>query len=268
MGDHLVLDQTPLLDAPMTLAATAAATSRIELGTSVFLPSLRPPAWAAKQVATLCHLAAPRRVHLGVGLGAGPEEEYRTAGTTRSGRAKRTDDFLRALPDLLAGRSTPLVTGPLGAEQDVQLRPAVLPPVTWVGGSSPSALRRAASSASGWLAAFCTASGLASSRAQLEAFAEQRGRPRPRVGLVTHAVLRAGGDSRARQTAADVLVSSYGLSPEVARDLAVGGAPAHVAEQLAPYVAAGVTQVVVISDVGSWGETCESLAEVRRLLNG
>ena len=268
VGDHLVLDRAPLLDAPMTLAASAAATSRIELGTSVFLPSLRPPAWAAKQVATLCHLAAGRRVHLGIGLGAGPEEEYRAAGTTRTGRAQHTDDFLRALPDLLVGRPTPLLTGPLGEEQDVQLLPAAPPPVTWVGGSSPSALRRAASSADGWLAAFCTAPELASSRERLEALAEQHGRPRPRVGLVTHAVLRAGGASSAREAAADVLVSSYGLPPEVARDLAVGGTPAQVAEQLAAYVTAGVTQVVVISDVGAWQDTCESLAEVRRLLNG
>ncbi|MBC3762190.1 LLM class flavin-dependent oxidoreductase [Quadrisphaera sp. RL12-1S] len=35
VGDHLALDRAPLLDAPMTLAATAAATSRIEVGTSV-----------------------------------------------------------------------------------------------------------------------------------------------------------------------------------------------------------------------------------------
>lgn len=267
VGDHLLLAEAPLLDAPMTLAAVAGATTRIDLGTAVFLPSLRAPAWAARQVATLCHLTSPRTVHLGVGLGAGPEEEYRAAALPRAGRAQRTDAFLRALPQLLAGEVTAVTAGLEGEHEDVRLLPAVPAPTIWVGGSSVAALRRAATYADGWLAAFRTPRELASCRELLASLAEQAGRDRPRTGLVAHAVLRRGRPGEAPRLATEVLMSSYGLPRELAQELAIGGSPAEVAEQLGAYVAAGVTQIVIISDVGPWEETCDSLAEVRALLN-
>jgi len=83
-GDHLLLGDSPLLDSTLTLAA-AAVTSTIAIGSAVFLPSLRPLTWAGRQVATLAHLAAGR-LELGVGAGAGPEQEYRAAGQRRGDR--------------------------------------------------------------------------------------------------------------------------------------------------------------------------------------
>jgi len=51
------------------LGAAAAATEEIEVGSAIFVPSLRNLAWALKQVATL-QLLARGRFQLGVGLGA------------------------------------------------------------------------------------------------------------------------------------------------------------------------------------------------------
>ena len=78
------------------LAAAAAATERIEIGSAVFVPSLRNLSWALKQVATV-QLVAGGRLQLGVALGAADEEEYGLAGLTRSGQRQRTDEFLRVL---------------------------------------------------------------------------------------------------------------------------------------------------------------------------
>ena len=52
---------------------------------SVMLPALRPPAWAAKQVASVQRISNGR-LQLGVGLGR-PGPEWQIAGTTQTGRA-------------------------------------------------------------------------------------------------------------------------------------------------------------------------------------
>lgn len=60
VGDRLATGELSVLDSGLTLAVTAAVTSSIALGYAVFVPSLRPLAWAAKQVATLQHSAGGR----------------------------------------------------------------------------------------------------------------------------------------------------------------------------------------------------------------
>ncbi|MBW8483734.1 TIGR03619 family F420-dependent LLM class oxidoreductase [Actinomadura parmotrematis] len=61
------------LDPIVGLAAAAAVTERIVLGTGVMLPAQREPIVTAKALATLDHLA-PGRVSLGVGFGWNVEE--------------------------------------------------------------------------------------------------------------------------------------------------------------------------------------------------
>ena len=95
--DRLMAGQMSVLDSSLTLAAAAAVTDRIAIGFSVYVPSLRPLAWAAKQIASLQHIAGSGRLRLGVGLGGGPEQEYHAAGFYREHRARRTDEFLRLL---------------------------------------------------------------------------------------------------------------------------------------------------------------------------
>ena len=62
--------------------------------------------------------------------------------------------------------------------------------------------------------------------------------------------------------------SAYGLPVERAQELAIGGTPTQVADQLAGYVEAGAERLAVISDLTPWAESWEQVAEVRRLLNG
>src|SRR6267142_1394808 len=68
----------PILEAWTELAAVAAITSKLELGTLVTPPFFRNPAILAKQVATLDHISGGRAI---VGLGAGWfEAEFRGTG--------------------------------------------------------------------------------------------------------------------------------------------------------------------------------------------
>ncbi|MGW4796086.1 LLM class flavin-dependent oxidoreductase, partial [Nonomuraea sp. NPDC004297] len=99
-GDHLAVGG-PVLDAPIALATAAAATTRIRIGVSVFIPAIRPLAWAAKQLATLQYVSGERLV-LGVGSGGGPRQ-WEAAGVPYGERGQRTDTALALLPRLLAG---------------------------------------------------------------------------------------------------------------------------------------------------------------------
>ncbi|MEV5827244.1 LLM class flavin-dependent oxidoreductase [Spirillospora sp. NPDC052242] len=140
-GDHLAVGR-PTLDATLALAAAATATERITIGTSVFVPAVRPLAWAAKQIATLQYLSAGRLV-LGVGSGGGPDQ-WAAAGVPYAERGRRTDTALDLLPRILAGETTPLHDVP------VDPSPAVPMPPVWVGNASPAAIRRAARRGDGW----------------------------------------------------------------------------------------------------------------------
>ncbi|MFC7719195.1 LLM class flavin-dependent oxidoreductase [Nonomuraea recticatena] len=104
-GDHLAVGG-PTLDAPIALAIAAAATTRIRIGTSVFVPAIRPVVWAAKQIATLQYVSGGRLV-LGVGSGGGPAQ-WAAAGVPYGERGRRTDTALELLPHLLAGEATRL----------------------------------------------------------------------------------------------------------------------------------------------------------------
>jgi alkanesulfonate monooxygenase SsuD/methylene tetrahydromethanopterin reductase-like flavin-dependent oxidoreductase (luciferase family) len=264
-ADRLVNGDLSTLDPAVTLAAAAAVTSRVDIGFAVLVPSLRPLAWAAKQVATLAHLAGPR-LRLGVAAGAGPDTEYQLAGFDRAERGRRTGDFLRLLPSLLGGQPTPVPELP--GQPVAQLRPAVPVPPVWVGGQGPAALRRAVRYGDGWLSGLPTPEEFADTRARLFDLADQAGRPRPRTGVGLHAALgpRPGPELKQRTVAA--LRTAYGLPAERAGQVAVAGTPAEVAGQLARYVAAGADLIVVVCDPEPAPDAWELLAQARQLLRG
>ena len=87
----------PILEAFMTLAYVAAATSSIGLGTEVLVLPQRHPTLVAKQVSTLDTLSGGR-VRLGIGVGW-QESEYDALGMPFHQRGRMMDEsiaFLRA----------------------------------------------------------------------------------------------------------------------------------------------------------------------------
>src|SRR2546426_9480686 len=86
----------PTFDALTSLAAMAARTSRIRLGTAVLLLPLRPAALAAKEIASVDNISGGR-VILGVGVGGEYTEEFEAVGVAVRGRGARADEALRVL---------------------------------------------------------------------------------------------------------------------------------------------------------------------------
>src|SRR5467141_407120 len=84
VGDSILA--RPRHDPLTLLAAVAARTRRVELGTAVLLPALRNPVVLAHQVATLDRLAEGRPA--GRGPGVGPCAVARRAGGLAKGQTK------------------------------------------------------------------------------------------------------------------------------------------------------------------------------------
>jgi alkanesulfonate monooxygenase SsuD/methylene tetrahydromethanopterin reductase-like flavin-dependent oxidoreductase (luciferase family) len=258
-GDHLAVG-ADVLDSTIALAAAAAATTRIRVGTSVFVPALRPLAWAAKQVASLRWISGGRLV-LGVGSGGGPEQ-WAAAGVPYAERGARTDTALRLLPELLAGAEVVL---PDQADAPVRLGPATAVPPIWVGNASPVAIRRAAQLGDGWFPSLIGPDAVAAGLTRLREL-RPPDRPEPTVAVGATGTFGAGADRPSRRDLAEGISRAYGRPADEVLDIPLAGPPAAVAEQLARYAGAGAHHVVIGLGGAGWRAQCDALAEIRTLL--
>ncbi|HEV7758088.1 MAG TPA: LLM class flavin-dependent oxidoreductase [Acidimicrobiales bacterium] len=259
-GDHLAVGGD-VLDSTIALAAAATATTRVQVGTSVFVPALRPLAWAAKQVASLMWISGGRLV-LGVGSGGGPEQ-WAAAGVPYAERGPRTDTALRLLPELLSGAEVALPDQP--GQPPVRLGPATAVPPIWVGNASPVAIRRAARLGDGWFPSLIGPGPLAAGVARLREL-RPPGRPDPAVSIGATGTFGIGTDRPSRRDLAEGISRAYGRPVDEVLDIPLVGAPAAVAEQLSRYAEAGAHHVVVGLGGAGWRAQCDVLAEVRTLL--
>ena len=141
---------TPLLDPLILLTQVAARTSRIRLGTNIYILPLRHPIETARMAMTLDVLSNGRLVF---GIGAGwLAEEFEAVGIDFASRGGRTRECVRALRALWTegepefhGRYFSF--GPVRFEPKPVQRPH--PPIVF-GGETEAALKRAAALGDGW----------------------------------------------------------------------------------------------------------------------
>jgi len=140
---------TELTDPLVALAGAAARTSRLQLGTAIYLLALRHPLAVARAALTLHELSAGRLL-FGAGVGW-LRAEFEALGVPFSDRAQRFDESLDIVRLAWAG-------GPFeyhGSVYDfgpVQLSASPVTVPLILGGNTPRALRRAAVRADGWFA--------------------------------------------------------------------------------------------------------------------
>jgi alkanesulfonate monooxygenase SsuD/methylene tetrahydromethanopterin reductase-like flavin-dependent oxidoreductase (luciferase family) len=261
VGDHLATG-APSLDNPVALATAAAVTDRVRIGAGVFVPGLRPLAWAAKQVASLQVVSGGRLV-LGVGSGGGAAQ-WAAAGVPFDRRGPRTDTALRLLPDLLAGRPTVLPDEP--GRPTVELAPAVEVPPIWVGNAGPVALRRAATSADGWFPSLIGPADVEAGARRLVELAAEAGRPTPTIAIGATGALGDGPGVPTRSALAGQIAAVYGRPVDEVAAVPLTGSPADAAEALDAYRRAGATHAVVGLAGPDWPAQVALLAETRRLL--
>ena len=130
VSEHHVTDDGYLPSVFPLLAAIAARTERIRIGSAVLLGPFQHPIRFAEDVAFVDQLSGGR-LEIGIGLGY-REREFELLGVPRGERAVRTEG---------------LVLGARRAWSDGTVTPTPFQqpePPLWIGGSSPAAARRAA----------------------------------------------------------------------------------------------------------------------------
>jgi probable F420-dependent oxidoreductase len=174
--DHIFLGVEPpfpVLEALTTLAAVAARTSTIKLGTGVLVLPLRNPVVLAKELSSL-DLIAGGRLLLGMASGW-YKREFDAVGVPFQQRGRIMDRNLEILRRLWSeeqvnGEYPPHVL----RGSNMSPKPARLP-VILIGGYVDRVLRRAALNG-GWLTYFYTPAGFAKSWAKVRGFAIEAGR--------------------------------------------------------------------------------------------
>ncbi len=262
-GDHLSF-HPPVLDAVTSLGAVAARTSRLVLGTGVLLLPLRQPVWTAKQLATVLALA-PDRLLLGVGVGGENPAEFEAVGVPVAERGRRLDESLEIITALLRGEAVDH-PGPLLPTRSPALEPApAIPPPVVVGGRSEAALRRAARVADGWLGVWMSARRVPEVRAQLDAYAEEYGRPR--CSLLMMVFVHVADDPAATQAEVTAFArGQYGPGSEKLERWVAVGTEAQVAAELGELRAAGVEGFVLVPAAADQLAQYHRLAAVRALM--
>jgi len=206
---------TPVFDAFAWLAFLAARTSRIRLGTNVYLLALRHPFAAARAVQTLDILSGGRAE---IGVGAGwLRQEWTAAGLDPATRGRRLDEALEVCKrlwteDVIEHRGEFYRFAPVRFEPKPLQKP--WPPLH-VGGESPAALRRAARH-DGWYGLVHAPASAAERVAELRALRRELGRERERFEVSLGADLRDPDELKRWEDAGvdRLVVSPWRRSPD------------------------------------------------------
>ena len=156
VSEHIILPRTqflrplPFYEPVLTLTWVAAATERVNLGTSVLVLPMRHPIPLAKELATLQNLSDGRLI-LGAGVGW-LEPEFAALGAPFHDRGRRMDEGIALMRAVWTQDPVTFATRHVPAEiTDMTMTPLPVAPIPlWIGGSSDAALRRAIRLADGW----------------------------------------------------------------------------------------------------------------------
>ena len=167
---------TPVFDAFGMLCFLAARTSRIRLGTNVYLMGLRHPFTAARAVQTL-DLVSQGRAEIGIGAGW-LRQEWHATGLDPATRGRRLDEALEVCRRLWT-EPTVAHQGEFFEFDAVHFEPKPIQqphPRIHVGGESEAALRRAARAGDGWIGIEQSVDVVAQSIERLHGYREEFGR--------------------------------------------------------------------------------------------
>lgn len=237
---------------PLTLlAAVAARTRRVRLGTAVLLPALRPPVVLAHLVATLDRIAEGRLI-LGVGIAADTpavRREFEAVGVPFARRAGRCLETLAICRALWSGERVS-VDGKHFTLREVAVAPTPYrpggPPI-WIGGSGPTALREAAR-LDAWFPLGPSAAFVAEHWPRVQAAARAVGRAPGAVTCAAYVTLALDDDAPAAERRLHAFLEAYYAAPApvlLARQAAYAGPLDGAGDWLARWVDAGVRHLVL-----------------------
>jgi probable F420-dependent oxidoreductase len=249
VGDSLLA--RPRHDPLTLLAAVAARTQKVELGTAVLLPALRNPVVLAQQIATLDQISQGRYI-LGVGIAsdnAPIRAEFVAAGVPFDKRVGRMLEGLRLCRELWTGKPVNW-SGRWIVENSVlgptPHRPGG-PPI-WIGGMVRAARERVGRLYDGWFPNAPDAKGWGEQFREIQDIAREAGRkPGDVIGAIYLTLTIDEDRSRAEQRMDGFMENYYGVPPAVmrSRQANYAGPAAGAGEWLKGYVDEGASHLVL-----------------------
>lgn len=240
-GDHVSF-HNPLYECLTLLASYTGVTTRIKLGSCVYLLALRHPAVVAKITSTLDVLSGGRLI-FGVGVGGENPKEFEACGIPHRERGARVSEGIEIVRALW--RDTPATfKGRFTRFEGVSIdpKPAQKPgPPIWIGGRSDAALRRAATLGDGWVSYVVHAARFARSLEKIRAAAAAAGRSLDGF-IPAHLVFVTVGRNYDAAKATWVRLMSKRYAQDfgpLAERYGIIGTPDQCAEQLLRFVDAG-----------------------------
>lgn len=192
----------------VALAAAAARTTTIGLGTDVIVASFYEPVRLAEDVAVLEAISAGRFT-LGVGIGYRPSE-FELYDTPLEGRGGRLEELILVLRALWRGERVDHDGTHLTVHGSIEPRPLQQPAI-WIGGWGPITIDRAARLADAWVPGpTAELTRLVSLKAAYDHALDAAGRPAGSVGRpLTRDLVIAPTDSEAWRVAEAHLLAAY-----------------------------------------------------------
>lgn len=243
VSDHIVWWHA-MYESLTLVAAIAARTSRVRIGTAVLLLAMRDPVIAAKTIASIERISHGR-LTLGVGIGGEFPPEWQAVGVEVRSRASRTEEMIEAIRGLWGGafgfEGKRIRFDPI----DLHPKPSSSPPI-WIGGRSDAAVRRAARLGDGWMGLFLTPDMYEKKTALLRSEIESQGKDPTAFSTSVYVwTCIADSNAEAKRIASDLVGGFYNLPFERLEKYVIAGSPEACAERFAEFARAGVDHFAV-----------------------
>jgi alkanesulfonate monooxygenase SsuD/methylene tetrahydromethanopterin reductase-like flavin-dependent oxidoreductase (luciferase family) len=249
--DHLYgvpMPNLPIFEAWSELAAVAALTRRVELGTLVTPPYFRNPAVFAKQVATIDHIANGRTI---VGLGAGwfasEFEGYGCPFPSLRDRLRALDDTCEIMKRMWSEERVTFKGSQFSVEDVIcEPKPVRRPRILIGGGGEKVLMGIAARHADIWNNLATFQADLGKKAAALRRRCEELGRDPATIEVSQQCVVVIGEDEASARQALGKAARVYGGHMGAAlEEHGIWGSPAMVIHKIRQAVALGCTLFVI-----------------------
>lgn len=255
---------------PLTLlAAVAARTRRVEMGTAVLLPALRNPVLLAHQVATVDRISEGRLI-LGIGIASDMpaiRREFEAVGVPFDKRVGRMNEAMRLCKALWSGqpvdwdRLWKVTQGTVGPTP----HRAGGPPI-WFGGGLPAGRERTGRLYDGWFPNSPKPDEYAAQMAEVRQAARVAGRDPAAITAALYLTLAIDDDAARADARIDSYLANYYGVPAAgmrARQRCFAGPPAGAAAWLKSYADAGATHIM-LRFAGDHERHLEAAARIKR----
>jgi probable F420-dependent oxidoreductase len=237
---------------PLTLlAAVAARTRRVELGTAVLLPALRTPVVLAHLVATVDRISEGRLI-LGIGIAADMpaiRTEFEAAGVPFDGRVGRMNECIKVCKALWSGK--PVDWNGRWTLKQCSVGPTPHrpggPPI-WFGGGLPAGRERTGKLYDGWFPNLPEPHEYAAQLEEVRGAARAAGRDGKAVEGAMYLTLAIDDDAKRADAKIDAYLGTYYNAPAAAmrkRQRSYAGSAAGAAKWIKSYADAGATHIML-----------------------